>query len=97
MAYLSVALAALGEELFFRGYLLQYALDTKEENNLIKNIFFSTLASFLFSIAHMRFDLFIYQYFFFSLICSLIFIKCKNIGYTVSFHFFLQYYGNYKS
>lgn len=60
MAYLSVALAALGEELFFRGYLLQYALDTKEENNLIKNIFFSTLASFLFSIAHMRFDLFIY-------------------------------------
>jgi hypothetical protein len=86
----AVILASVVEELFFRGYLLQYAIDSKIENNLVKKVFFSILTSVLFSIAHMRFDLFIFQYFFFSLICSLIFIRSKNIFYTIIFHFFFN-------
>lgn len=88
ISFFAVILASVVEELFFRGYLLQYGMDFKVENNLVKKVFFSILISFLFSIAHMRFDLFIFQYFFFSLICSLIFIKSKNICYTILFHFF---------
>jgi membrane protease YdiL (CAAX protease family) len=87
ISFFAVILASVFEEFFFRGHLLQYAINIKVENTLAKKVFFSVLTSFLFSIAHMRFDLFIFQYFFFSLICSLIFIKSINIFYPIFFHF----------
>jgi len=86
--YFTFILAAVVEELFFRGFLLKYAMKSKVENKTINLVFFSILTSVLFSVAHMRFDLFIIQYFIFSLICSFIYIKSKNLFYTILFHSF---------
>lgn len=84
----SIILASLVEEIFFRGFLLHYAINFKVEKKTFNLVFFSILTSVFFSIAHMRFDLFFYQYFIFSLISSLIFIKSKNLFYPIVFHSF---------
>lgn len=86
--YFTFVLAAVVEELFFRGILLNYAVNDKLLNTKLNLVYFSVLTSVLFSIAHMRFDLFIFQYFIFSLICSFIFIKSKKLLYTIFFHSF---------
>ncbi|WP_374174612.1 lysostaphin resistance A-like protein [Flavobacterium tructae] len=82
----AMILAAIGEEFFFRGYLLYYALkDISIKNKLPKMFFFSILTSILFSLAHRRVDLYVFQYFIFSMIASLIYIR-SQLFYTIIFH-----------
>lgn len=90
MSFYAISIASIFEELYFRGFLLDYGLERQdhlESGKSFSTLYFCILTSILFSLSHLRFDMFIMQYFIFSMISSFIFIKSKNIWYCIFFHF----------